>query len=235
MPGTLAVRQEVARPVSRTVAIGTARSEFDHVMLPRTGLQLPSRLPFEKWIGIGQRLAALSTSTAWCLGDWIVYGEDAYSGRYRDAIEQTSLDYQTLRNYAWVVRRFPQSRRRDKLSFGHHAEVTALMQPEQDFWLRKAEELGWSRNRLRREVRASLSQRQISANPCEIDARGEAEISLDELKINVKLTPEQGRLCNEAAAREGLSLESWAASILEKFVRHNGNLGRKTHRQLIGS
>lgn len=36
-----------------------------------------------------------------------MYGQAAYTGRYRDAIEQASLDYQTLRNYAWVARRFP--------------------------------------------------------------------------------------------------------------------------------
>ena len=43
------------------------------------------------------------------------------------------LDYQTLRNYAWVARRFAMSRRRDTLSFGHHAEVPALPEPEQGY------------------------------------------------------------------------------------------------------
>jgi phage tail sheath gpL-like len=33
--------------------------------------------------------------------------------------------------------------RRDSLSFGHHAEVGALAQAEQDFWLRKAAEPSW--------------------------------------------------------------------------------------------
>ena len=70
---------------------------------------------------------------AWCLGDWLVFGEQAYAGRYRQAIERTSLDYQTLGNYAWVAKRFSLSRRRDELSFGHHSEVAALPEPEQDF------------------------------------------------------------------------------------------------------
>jgi hypothetical protein len=35
------------------------------------------------------------------------------------------------------------SRRRDTLSFGHHAEVATLSEPEQDYWLRKAEEHRW--------------------------------------------------------------------------------------------
>jgi hypothetical protein len=87
----------------------------------------------------------VASSSAWCLGDWLNYGQSAYPGRYQDAIEGTSLDYQTLRNYAWVARRFSLSRRRDRISFGQHAEVAALPEPEQDFWLRKAEELCWSR------------------------------------------------------------------------------------------
>jgi hypothetical protein len=64
---------------------------------------------------------------------WLIHGENAYSGRYRDAIEQTSLDYQTLRNYAWVARSLPLSRRRDTLSFAHHAEVARPPECEQDF------------------------------------------------------------------------------------------------------
>lgn len=78
------------------------------------------------------------------------------------AVEQTALVYQTLRNYAWVARRFPVSRRRDSLSFGHHAETAALPEPEQDFWLRKAAEQHWSRNQLRREIRASLRERRTA-------------------------------------------------------------------------
>jgi hypothetical protein len=51
------------------------------------------------------------------------------------------------------------SRRRDTLSFGHHAEVAAIAEPEQDYWLRKAEKHHWPVKRLRREVRASLAER----------------------------------------------------------------------------
>ena len=75
---------------------------------------------------------------------WLVYGESQFKDRYEEAIRRTSLNYQTLRNYTWVARRFDLSRRRDNLSFGHHAEVAALDPPEQEFWLRKAEKYGWS-------------------------------------------------------------------------------------------
>lgn len=142
---------------------GTSRSYFNAaVLISDRGLRLPQRMSFDKWLGVGKQLSSICSSSAWCLGDWLVYGELTFNGRYREAIEQTWLDYQTLRNYAWVARRFPLSRRRDKLSFAHHAEVAALPPPEQDFWLRKAEELGWPVKRLRREVRASLQERSAS-------------------------------------------------------------------------
>jgi hypothetical protein len=134
--------------------------------MPKRGLVLPRQLVYEQWLRIGRQLAEVSSSSAWCLGDWLAYGEDTYSGRYRDAIEQTSLDYQTLRNYAWVAGRFMLSRRRDGLSFAHHAEVAGLSEHEQDFWLGKAEKFSWSRNKLRQEVRASLAERRS------LDGRG---------------------------------------------------------------
>ncbi|ALE77157.1 LmbU family transcriptional regulator [Pseudonocardia sp. ICBG1122] len=115
------------------------------------------------WEKIGSGLRELTNSSAWWLADWLIFGESTYGWRrYLEAIERTGLDYQTLRNYAWVARRFEHHRRRDALSFAHHAEVTRLSPAEQDYWLRKAETERWSRNELRRALRASLSeQREI--------------------------------------------------------------------------
>jgi hypothetical protein len=199
----------------------SAQSELDHIKMPRTGLQFPQKLPFEKWLTVGRQLSNVNTSSAWCLGDWLVYGEATYNGRYRDAIERTSLDYKTLRNYAWVARRFMLSRRRDALSFGHHAEVAALSEPEQDFWLRKAENLGWSRNQLRREVRTSLSERcPDAADESTRDAKGDQDRSdLDPLRIQVNVTPDQLKLCEMAAGRAGLSVQEWVQTVIDQAAR----------------
>ncbi|MGW0651777.1 LmbU family transcriptional regulator, partial [Streptomyces umbrinus] len=69
------------------------------------------------------------------------------------AMERTSLDYQTLRNYAWVAGKVARSRRRPELSFQHHQEVAALPPDEQDYWLGRAVEGSWSRAELRRRLR----------------------------------------------------------------------------------
>jgi hypothetical protein len=123
-----------------------------------SGLRLYQEMTFETWLGLGRQLARISSASAWCLGDWLVYGERAYGQRYRAALEVTSLDYQTLRNYAWVARRFELSRRRDRLSFQHHAEVAWLSEAEQDLWLQRAERSRWTRNELRRRLAARRRQ-----------------------------------------------------------------------------
>lgn len=116
------------------------------------GLQISPGIDFESWMTMGQRITGISNACSWCLGDWLIYGERAFAARYKAAVAATSLDYQTLRNYAWVARRFEMSRRRDTLSFQHHAEVAALPEAHQDLWLLRAERAHWSRNELRRRL-----------------------------------------------------------------------------------
>jgi hypothetical protein len=200
------------------VAGAARRPGRSQALVPRVGLVFPCRLPFEAWQGIGAQLAAAASSSAWCLGDWLVYGQAAYAGRYREAVERTGLDYQTLRNYAWVAGRFELCRRREALSFGHHAEVAALPGPEQDFWLRKAEEFGWPVMRLRREVRASLAEREEGPADLESadDCRGGGPRERRLAVIQVTLTPGQLAICERAAGQDGVALCAWAASALER-------------------
>ncbi|MER8225590.1 LmbU family transcriptional regulator [Streptomyces sp. NPDC094143] len=129
-----------------------------------SGMTFPQGLPERSWERIGSGLRELTNSSAWWLGDWLIYGETTYGARrYREAVERTGLDYQTLRNYAWVARRFEHHRRRDSLSFAHHAEVTSLPPHEQDHWLHEADRLKWSRNELRRALRAGPAERRGAA------------------------------------------------------------------------
>lgn len=126
----------------------------DTVQATLVGLRFPGQvLEFGHWKEIGVRIARTADSAAWCLGDWLVYGESRYADRYRQAIEVVGLNYQTLRNYAWVARRFPVSRRRDTLTLYHHMEVARLPADEQDRWLSRAADQGWSVRQLRRQVK----------------------------------------------------------------------------------
>ncbi len=174
---------------------------------------------------VGANLFTFANSTAWWIADWLVYGESTFHGRYEAAIERTPLSYQTLRNYTWVARRFPLSRRRQSLSFSHHLEVVALEQPQQDYWLRKAEELGWSRNKLRREVRGSLLTRQgeesrsdtESAEVGGIDSAAAEPTSAHEARLlHLQLSVEDLASFERAAGKESEPVEAWAAEMLRR-------------------
>lgn len=198
----------------------------------KTGMTFPQNMPEQSWERIGSNLRELVNSSAWWLADWLIYGEATYGWRrYKEAIERTGLDYQTLRNYAWVARRFEQQRRRDGLSFAHHAEVTRLSPPEQDYWLRKAEQQKWSRNELRRAVRASLAVQSDAdeATPGSgdeqqevprIDTSAAAERRQQKVTtLTIELSAGQLDYYSKAAAAHGLSVDKWVSQVLEAADR----------------
>ncbi|WP_425581936.1 LmbU family transcriptional regulator [Streptosporangium fragile] len=169
----------------------------------RAALHLPKEMTFESWRRVGEQIGLIADSSAWWKADWLLHGERLFPDRYKRAIEETLLDYQTLRNYAWVARRFPFHRRRDRLSFQHHAEVASLPEEEQDVWLERAERLKWSRNRLRNEIRASRRP----------------EVGVDvPAKVTVTLTvpSERERRWQQAADAAQCSLVEWMALVLDE-------------------
>lgn len=139
-----------ARPVRRKRHGG---QDAGRVLATRVGLRFPDLLSYPDWETAGHQISRIVDSSAWCLGDWILFGQSRFRDRYRQAVEAANLDYQTIRNYAWVARAFEMSRRRDTLSFQHHAEVASMPPEQQDRWLDLAESGGWSRNQLRAEIR----------------------------------------------------------------------------------
>jgi len=172
----------------------------------------------EAWERVGVNIFSFAESAAWWIADWLVYGESKFQGRYEEAVKRTPLSYQTLRNYTWVARKFPLSRRRPNLSFSHHLEVVALDQPQQDYWLRRAEELGWSRNKLRAEVRASL-QMQHSVESQSATEDNAHDCSDQVHSLSLQLSAEDLAGFETAAERESRPVESWAVEILKRAVR----------------
>ncbi|MFD5315832.1 LmbU family transcriptional regulator [Streptomyces sp. NPDC127098] len=175
------------------------------VLTYRNSISLPACLSLEAWKSVGEKISRLHDASAWWLGDWLVYGQDLYPDRYRSAVEETSLGYQTLRNYAWIARRFTTSRRRSGLSLQHHAEVAALPDAEQDLWLDQAEAAGWSRNQLRHAMRSKPR----SVPPA--DREG-----MDTIRLTV---PRNLRLTWEiAAAHAQCDLAHWMIATLDSVV-----------------
>lgn len=188
--------------------------ENGQVMVTRVGLRIPGELTFENWRRAGSKLVRVFDSSVWCLGDWVAYGEKEYADRYLRAIDSVGLEYQTLRNYAWVARRFDLPRRRDTLSFQHHAEVASLPSEEQDRWLDQAEQNKWSRNQLRQHLRASRG-----AN----GATSADAVIMPQFRVN-RATMQRWRSAAEQASRK---LEEWIVECLDMAAgqQEAGELG----------
>ncbi|GAB1815575.1 LmbU family transcriptional regulator [Mycobacterium sp. MUNTM1] len=201
-----------AEDVTR-VSAGVPRGDSG-VMVTRVGLRLPENLPFDSWTRAGTRLAEVIDSSSWCLGDWLIYGKRYFPDRYERAIGTAGLRYQTLRNYAWIARRFPQDRRRGALTFQHHAEVASLPDDAQECLLNEAELGKWTTKQLRRRVRDLLGQIRDDAN--------------DSPRTAIPLIAvEDSRLAgwHKAAQHVGIELEHWIVRTLDVAAQQVAQLG----------
>lgn len=127
------------------------------------GLELPESLTYEQWQGIGSALQSVNRSVMWWVGDWLRYGERRWGEMYSQAIEETGRAERTLQNAKWVAEKFESSRRRELLSWRHHAEVAALPTGEADDLLDMAEREHMSTRELRLEVQKVKAARAIGA------------------------------------------------------------------------
>ena len=120
-----------------------------------TGLILAKDLTFEEWNAIGSSFGIALQTAAWCIGDWMVYGERRWAKQlllegaafdpktpnripshvFDRAVEATGLDRQTISKYAEVCRKIPMAERRIQLSFGHHRILAPLPSPQRLEWM----------------------------------------------------------------------------------------------------
>jgi hypothetical protein len=111
-----------------------------------------------EWLVVGRRLGGISRCNQWWLGDWVRYGTERWGEKYTQAAKVTGYDPRTLANMASIAATFETSRRRDNLTWSHHVAVASLPEPEQETWLDRAVEAGFSVADLRTELRAALKQ-----------------------------------------------------------------------------
>ncbi|MBM7774423.1 hypothetical protein JOD54_004627 [Actinokineospora baliensis] len=206
-------RGPVATRARATPALVPGLEAVEGLRVRSNGLLLPQGMPFDVWQRVGDCVLLAVGSLSWWVGDWLVFGEHTYGDRYQAAIAQTSLEYQTLRNYAWVARKFPMARRRDALSIGHHSEVAALTEPEQDAWLTRAERLGWSRNELRRRLKAAVSAA----------VRGPAQgRAAPERSVSLAVSAQQHDRWQAAAEQVNCPVADWIVDTLDRAAGRIG-------------
>jgi len=95
-----------------------------------------------EWQLLGSSLAKAQSATGWWIGDWWSFGEHRYGDRKAlvEGDDWQGPSFQTCMNTAAVATAFETSRRREVLSFSHHAEVAGLSAEEADDLLNWAEE-----------------------------------------------------------------------------------------------
>lgn len=100
---------------------------------------MPStNLGLAEWSAVGRRFGEIGRCSQWWLGDWIHYGNTKFGERYSRAVKLTGYDVQSLMNMVYVASRFDISRRRENLSWSHHATLAALEPDRQEYWLARA-------------------------------------------------------------------------------------------------
>jgi hypothetical protein len=125
----------------------------DGAMTTPTAVRI-SGLDRESWTHWVVSVSRLQRATSWWLGDLLAYGEAEFGIGYAQAAELTGRQPQTLRNYAWVARRFRPEERNPALAWGVHRVVAALKVQSRSLWLAKAEKHRWNADRLREEIAA---------------------------------------------------------------------------------
>lgn len=113
-----------------------------------------SALTVPDWIETGKSLGTIGRGASWWIGDWVNYGNQHFGEKYTRAAQITGYDVQTLMNMAYVALRFDSSRRRENLSWSHHAEVASLPFEQRERWLDVAQSRRLSVHNLRGELRA---------------------------------------------------------------------------------
>jgi hypothetical protein len=135
-------------------------------LLTQTSWSPRRELTLTDWLRHGRCLGSVGRASGWWIGDWSRYGSARYGEKYAVAARITGYDVQSLMNMAYVASRFDISRRRENLSFSHHAELAALAPDEQERWLDRAELEGLSVRRLRTHLRRNArSARRLPPSP----------------------------------------------------------------------
>ena len=128
------------------------------------GLNLPASVDYDAWQTIMRGLGHVNRWTVWALGDALNFGIDTFgeeavaaavegpADRYNMLSRLTGLHPDTLRNYASLAARIARSRRRVELPPLTHEPVAKLEPAEQESWLERAVEEGWTREELRAAI-----------------------------------------------------------------------------------
>lgn len=125
----------------------------NHVQATRNSLIISEDITQDEWNGLTKSIIEIRGASHWWIGDCLNFGERRWGEMYSRALDDTAYEYQTLANDKWVAGTFQFSRRRENLSWSHHAAVASIKDVTiQDAILDQAEVERWTRDELRKRL-----------------------------------------------------------------------------------
>lgn len=105
-----------------------------------TAAVIPAKISLKNWSSGFGRIAYMRDMSRFWIGDLLIFGEsqEKWGERYTQAINATGLDYQTLRNFTALSKKFAPDRRRPELTWTHHRAVAGIEMSAADLLLQRA-------------------------------------------------------------------------------------------------
>jgi hypothetical protein len=158
-----AIKQQVEQG-NAIVSMQKGIIEIRGCKMTPTGLTIPDNASTEDLHFVATVISELEGALQWMIGDIVAFSEQLGYGDITEMALWFDKAPQTLMNWGSVCRFFGGTsrhreilhRRRAKLTFSHHAEVSGRENAEE--LLDKAEEGNWSVARLRKEISKDLLQ-----------------------------------------------------------------------------
>jgi hypothetical protein len=191
MPAALTATR--ARTATRPGPARELRSQDRSAELTRVGWTPGAELDLAEWSAVGRRFGEIGRCSQWWLGDWILYGNARFGERYSRAVKLTGYDAQSLMNMVYVASRFDVYRRRENLSWSHHASLASLDHDRQEHWLSRAESERLSVADLRVELRGERRARE-AAERAASSPEGEDDASREQLPTRSLVCPNCGEM-----------------------------------------
>lgn len=123
--------------------------------LTKTSLIFDESITTDEFVNVGRCLKLMKKTILWWIGDWGLFAELNEDFWFSSALEEVRESYSdgTIENAVWICKKIEPSRRREKLSFGHHQVVAPLEPEEQDKYLEEAEKYRLSVMKLRKRIK----------------------------------------------------------------------------------
>ena len=196
-------------------------------------LRISPGVDIAAWAELGPMIIRLEKASKFWVGDYLVHSEWRYTDeqfrerwgygeRSRWVQEQLGVAWDDVRDYVYVCGNVPESVRDPQLSFSHHRHVAKLVPAEQELWLTRARDEGWTTRQLDEQLRyaaqLSTGTQAISNGTAAATTATETPSTEGIEQLVLSYPAERVARWRAAAAAAGLDLGSWLAAAADSAI-----------------